>query len=189
MVDYFYTGFESNSMPAGMKALQPYLDDPNCLTNKKQQIEKRLAGMQSLVTGSNAPDFMIKDETGMEVKFSQYPTNRRYKLVLFWSASCDHCKELIKLLYPWYQQLNDKKLVDVFPLSLDDNEADVTLWDKVHPLLEGWKHSRPTGGINSKEANAYFILSTPVMVLVDAQSNKIVALPETVDQLSEVVNK
>jgi thiol-disulfide isomerase/thioredoxin len=188
MVDYFYNGFESNNMLAGMKALQPYLDDPNCLTKKKQQIEKRLAGMQSLVTGSQAPDFRIKDETGKEVNFSQYPTNCRYKLVLFWSASCDHCKELIKSLYPWYQ-LTNKKLVEVIALSLDDNETDVKLWGKVHPLLEGWIHSRPAGGINSKEANAYFILSTPVMVLVDTLTNKIVALPETVEQLSEAVNK
>ncbi len=187
MVDYFYNGFESNNISEGIKALQPYLDDPDCLTNKRQQIEKRLSGMQSLVIGSSAPDFTVKDPTGKEVFFTQYPTCCHYKLVLFWSAGCDHCKELIKGLYPWYQQLSDKKLVDIFALSLDGAEADVTLWDKVHPLLEGWKHVRVHGGINSMEANAYYILSTPVMVLVDAATNKIVALPETVDQLEKAV--
>jgi len=187
MVDYFYNGFESNSIPAGIKALQPYLDDPNCYTNKKQQIEKRLTGIKSLLIGSQAPDFTIKDNAGKETQFVSYPTDCRYKLVLFWSASCDHCKELVKKLYPWYQQLTDKKLVEVIALSMDDSEPDIKLWEKVHPLLEGWKHSRPKGGINSKEANAYFVLSTPVMVLVDTQTNNIVSLPETVEQLASAI--
>jgi len=34
MVDYFYNGFETNNIPAGMKVLQPYLEDLNCITNK-----------------------------------------------------------------------------------------------------------------------------------------------------------
>lgn len=186
MVDYFYNGFEANAIPAGITALQPYLDDPYCHTNKKQQIEKRLAGMKSMLIGSPAPDFIFKDDACVESQFGTYPTSARYKLVLFWSAGCDHCKELIKDLYPWYQQLTDKKMVEVFAIGLDETEPDIQLWDKVHPLLEGWKHTRPAGGINSIVANAYFILSSPTMVLVDAQSNKIVAIPETLAQLVTV---
>ena len=183
MVDYFYNGFETNNIPAGIKALQPYLDDPNCYTNKKQQIEKRLTGMKSLLTGSPAPDFTYKNVAGTETSFLAFPTTSKYKLVLFWGAGCDHCKELIKKLYPWYQQAANKKQLEVFALSMDDTEPDIKLWEKVHPLLEGWNHTSPKGGINSKEANAYFILSTPVMVLVDAKTNNIVAIPETVEQL------
>ena len=36
-------------------------------------------------------------------------------------------------------------------------------------LLPGWKHILTNGGVNSPEANSYFILATPVMVLVDAR--------------------
>ena len=187
MVDYFYNGFEANNIPAGIKVLQPYLDDPTCYTNKKQQIEKRLTGMKTLITGSQAPDFTIKNDTGIQTQFVTYPTTCRYKLVLFWSAGCGHCKELINKLYPWYQQLANKKLVEVFALSMDDTDVDIQLWEKVHSLLEGWKHTRPKGGINSKEANAYYILSTPVMILVDTKTNSIVGMPETVEQLSAAV--
>jgi len=183
MVDYFYNGFEASNIPVGVKALQPYLDDPSCYTNKKQQIEKRLEGIKKLVVGSPAPDFTVTDDADAAKSFVTYPTTCRYKLVLFWSAGCDHCKELIKKLYPWYQQAINKKTVVVFALGMDDTEPDIKLWDKVHPLLEGWKHMLPQGGINSKVANAYFILSSPVMVLVDAQTNNIVAIPETVEQL------
>jgi hypothetical protein len=48
-------------------------------------------------------------------------------------------------------------------------------------------HLRPEGGINSREAKDYFILSTPFMVLVDARTNTIVGLPENVNELSALL--
>ena len=39
--------------------------------------------------------------------------------------------------------------------------------------------------IRSPEATAYFVLATPTLILVDAKTNKIVALPETVEQLEK----
>jgi hypothetical protein len=48
MVDYFYKGFESNNIPDGTKVLKPYLNDPNCLTSKRMEIERRLKGIETL---------------------------------------------------------------------------------------------------------------------------------------------
>ena len=205
MVDYFYTGYESFNMTAGIKMLEPYLNDTLCLTRKRQAIGKRLKGMKTLLIGSLAPDFILDDNAGNTVLFSQYKTNpdTRGKLLLFWSADCGHCTDLVNELYPWYQQLGDslsmpalsgvevskgdKKLVEVFALSLDDTDTEIAVWKNAITQLQGWKHIRCDGGINSKEANAYFILSTPVMILVDAQTNKIIATPESVQQLSEAL--
>ena len=183
MVDYFFSGYESTNMPAGIKMLEPYLNDANCLTKKRQAIEKRLKGMERLVIGSLAPDFTITDDSGNAVLFSKYKSNSRYKLLLFWSADCGHCKELVSKLYPWYQQLSDKKLVSVFALSLDDTSTEIPVWKNAITQLPGWKHIRCQGGINSEQANAYFILSTPVMMLIDAKTNKICAIPENAEQL------
>jgi thiol-disulfide isomerase/thioredoxin len=191
MVDYFYKGYESTNMMAGIKMLEPYLNDPTCLTTKRQAIEKRIAGIKTLKVGTFAPDFTLKDDAGKDVLFSKYKTNSRYKLLLFWSADCGHCKDLATKLYPWWQQLNDtlsnddKTLVDVFALSLDDTETEISIWQSAITQLQGWKHIRCKGGVNSPEANAYFILSTPVMFLVDAKTNKICAIPENVQQLTE----
>ncbi|PLX05720.1 MAG: alkyl hydroperoxide reductase [Marinilabiliales bacterium] len=188
MVDYFNRGYESNGMDAGMKVLEPYLNDSTCLTSKRQAIEKRLAGIKTLKVGTFAPDFTLKDDAGNEVLFSKYKTNNRYKLLLFWSADCGHCKDLTNELYLWWQQLDDKTLVEVFALSLDDTETEITIWKNTIKQLLGWKHLRCKGGVNSPEANAYFILSTPVMFLVDARTNKIFAIPENVQQLSEQIS-
>ena len=71
-----------------------------------ESIEKRLKGIKTLTIGTLAPDFIINTSsnlTGFEnplsfktgTTFHQYKTNSRYKLLLFWSADCGHCKDLV----------------------------------------------------------------------------------------------
>ena len=183
MVDYFYTGFESFNITSGMKMLQPYLDDPNCLTNKRQAIEVRLKGMETLVPGSLAPDFPWKLNSGKVIQFHDFKTEAKYKLVLFWSADCQHCKELMAKLYPWYQNPVYRDMMDVFAISLDETDTEIPAWEKAIVNYPAFKHKRAEKGIRSPEATAYFVLATPTLILVDAKTNKIVALPETVEQL------
>ncbi len=187
MVDYFYIGFESFNMTSGIKMLEPYLNDPRCLTSRRQAIEVRLKGIESLVIGSVAPDFDWKLTSGSTVKFQQFKTEAKYKLVLFWSADCQHCKELMDKLHPWYQNAAKRELMDVFAISLDETETEIPAWEKAKTGLPAFKHKRAAAGIRSPEAAAYFVLSTPMMVLVETSTNKIVALPETVEQLETVL--
>lgn len=187
MVDYFYNGYESFNIQSGFKMLQPYLDDPRCLTKRRQAIETRLEGMQSIVIGSIAPDFDINYITGRTVQFHHYEGKAPYKLVLFWSAECGHCIELVDKLYPWYRMNKDK--IDVFALSMDQTETEIPAWEKAKANLLDWTHKLTEGGVNSPEANAYYILSTPVMILVDAKTNEIVAFPENIDHLNDAINK
>lgn len=189
MVDYFYNGFESNNMPAGIKMLEPYLSDPRCLTSKRLAIEKRLQGIESMVPGSMSPDLMLTNEAGKVFSLHQYKTASKYKLVMFWSADCQHCKDLVAKMYPWYEQISNKKLLDVFAISVDDTESEIPVWEKAKANLPLWKHSRAKGGTNSAEANAYFVLSTPTMVLIDSKTNKIVALPESLEQLEQSIGR
>lgn len=183
MVDYFYNGFESFNMTAGIKMLEPYLNDPLCLTSKRKAIEQRLKGMETLVVGSVAPDFPWKLNSGKMVQFHQYKTEAKYKLVLFWSAECQHCKDLMEKLHPWYQNSANRELMDVFAISLDETETEIPAWEKARLNLPAFKHKRADQGIRSPEAAAYFVLATPTMVLVDTKNNKIVGLPENIEQL------
>ncbi|HEY1023694.1 MAG TPA: redoxin domain-containing protein [Sphingobacteriaceae bacterium] len=186
MVDYFYNGYESFNIEPGIQMLQTYLSDPRCLTSKRLEISKRFKGIETMVPGSMAPDFMTTDASGKPVLFSKYKTDLSYKLVLFWSADCHHCKELVKELYPWYQAIG-KDYMDVFAMSLDFTDLEISRWEEAKSKLAGWKHSRPEGGVNSPVADAYYVLSTPVMVLVDSKTNKIVALPGNVGQLEKPI--
>ncbi|MDI6033756.1 redoxin domain-containing protein [Flavobacterium sp. LB2P84] len=185
MVDYFYNGFETFNISVGIKMLEPYLNDPLCLTNKRKAIAQRLKGMETLVVGSVAPDFSWKLNSGKMIAFHHYKTEAKYKLVLFWSADCHHCKALMEKLYPWYQEPSNRELMDVFAISLDETETEILAWEKEKTQLTNFKHKRAEQGIRSPEANAYFVLSTPTMILVDSKTNTIVALPDTVTALQK----
>lgn len=189
MVDYFFKGYEGFNITKGMQMLQPYLEDPRCLTSKRLEIERRLQGIETIRPGVTPPDFNTTDANGKPVTFLNYKTTSKYKLVLFWSADCQHCKELIQKLYPWYLQVGGKRLMEVFAISVDYTETELKAWEAEKVKLNGWKHSKAEGGINSPEANAYFILATPVMVLVDSKTNKIVAMPDNVDDLEKAIKE
>ena len=169
MVDYFYAGYESFGIKKGMMMLQPYLDDPNCLTSKRQQIVRRLESMNKLVAGSPAPDFSLENSDGSLFSFRSYKGITKLKLLLFWSADCEHCRNLVSQLNQWYQQSGNSDKLDIIAVSVDDTETEIPVWEKAVKDLPGWRHLRAKGGVNSEVANKYAILSTPAMFLVDSK--------------------
>jgi len=189
MVDYFYKGFESNNIPSGMKVLEPYTNDPNCLTSKRMEIDRRLKGMQTLVTGSKAPNIELEAEEGKVYDLYKSDAGTPYTLLVFWSADCSHCVETVNALFPWSQlQVNKTKLA-VVAISLDETETEIKTWQQKTTTLSGWKHIRAKEGVRSKVASDYFVLATPVMILLDSKTKKIVALPETIPQIEALLSK
>jgi len=183
MVDYFYVGYESYGINKGMTMLQQHINNPNCLTSKKQQIIKRLEGMTKLISGVLSPDFVLVDNDSNKFNFHAYKGAAEYKLLLFWSAGCEHCQQLVKELIQWYNEPENKKKLDVIAVSLDETETEVQKWKNDIINLPGWKHLCAKEGINSAVANDYAILSTPVMFLVGSESNIIKAIPDNLDKL------
>ena len=189
MVDYFYRGYETNGITAGMTVLKPYLDDPQCLTSKRQEITRRLKGMETLKAGSPAPDISLNDAEGKRFELSRFETQGRYILLLFWSAGCSHCVEMVDHLFPWQQQPKVQGKMKVIAISLDETETEVKAWDQKIRQLTGWKHMRAAEGVRSKVAADYFVLATPVMVLLDAKTREIVATPDTPEELNKAMQE
>ena len=187
MVDYFYRGFESNNIPAGMKVLEPYLDDPDCLTTKRLEIEKRLKGMKTLVPGSRAPEIAMNDTEGNKFELSTFYAGTNYLLLIFWSAGCSHCMEMVEKLYPWQQQPEIGEKMKVIAINLDETEPEIKAWEKQLETLKGWKHLHAADGVRSKVAGDYFVLATPVMVLIDAKAKTIVSLPDNPEELKKAI--
>jgi len=183
MVDYFYRGFESNDLPQGMKVLEPYLNDPACPTTKRMEIERRLKGMETLMPGVVAPDFVLNNNDNTPVRLSESTKGSGYILLLFWSADCSHCAETVKTLYPWSLKPEISSNLEVMAISLDETDAEITAWNNKITGLKGWTHLRAKEGINSKVANDYFILATPVMILIDRKTGKIVEMPGSTAEL------
>ena len=187
MVDYFYRGFETNGITAGMKILEPYMNDPNCLTSKRLEIARRLEGIKTLLPGTKAPDITMKDIEGNLFSLYTFEPQSRYLLILFWAAGCSHCMETVSKLYPWQQQKELLEKITVLAISLDESETEIKLWEKKKTELKGWKHLGEPLGVRSQVANDYYILSIPVMILLDAKSKNIIALPNTVEELMAAI--
>ena len=188
MVDYFFNGYESFNITEGIKMLQPYLDDPDCLTSKRLEINKRLTGIETLVPGTKAPNITITDSENKPFNLYNLRTEKKLILLLFWSADCSHCQETAGKLYSWYKDEDAKQKLDIVAISVDETVSETGKWEKQITEMKGWTHLRAEEGLRSKTANDYYILGVPVMILIDAKSKEIIALPDTAEQLVELIN-
>jgi hypothetical protein len=68
-------------------------------------------------------------------------------------------------------------------LSLDETETEIEARQKKLTEHINWKHQRAAEGVRSKVANDYFILATPVMILLDTKTKEIVAMPANLNEL------
>lgn len=187
MVDYFYTGYETNGIDAGMLILEPYLNDPECLTSRRLEIHKRLQGIETLVPGTSAPNFVIPDSQGELFELTSMKTPARFILLLFWSTGCSHCAGLAAELYPWHQQPQIINQVEVVAVSLDETETETELWRQTILEFPGWVHLHDPAGVNGEAASAYYLVSTPVLFLLDAGTKTIVGLPQSLEELKRVI--
>jgi cytochrome oxidase Cu insertion factor (SCO1/SenC/PrrC family) len=183
MVDYFYIGYESYGLDKGTKMLQKHIDNPNCLTSKKQEIIKRLEGMKKLVPEAKSPNFILMDNKGNKFDFHSYKGKAPFKLLLFWSASCEHCQQFVNSFSKWYNDPENKDKIDVVAISVDETEAEVKKWENIIGTLPGWIHLHAKEGVNSQVANDYDILGTPTMFLIESESNIIKSVPKEFEEL------
>lgn len=183
MVDYFYAGYETYGIKSGMAMLREHINDPRCLTSKKQQITKRLEGMVKLVPGALSPEFVISDYEGNNFYFHKWKGQARYKLLLFWSSGCEQCHQLINSLLKWHNEPASKEKLDIIAVNLDDSETEARKSKIAKVNLFGWKNLHAKEGVNSPVANDYAVLSTPVMFLIGSESNIIESTPGNLEQL------
>ncbi|MFV0291425.1 MAG: thioredoxin-like domain-containing protein, partial [Mangrovibacterium sp.] len=186
MVDYFYQGYESYDITMGIKMLEQHIKNPNCLTSKKQEILRRLEGMAVLVEGSLAPEFDAQMPNGMQVHFKGVSEDKDFGLLIFYDSTCGHCTELLKELKTWYEKPDNRVWYDIITISVDNER---TQWREFHakenPL---WTDIWAPGGINSQVCKDYYILSSPVVFIID-KNQEILATPVNVKEVIEFLNK
>jgi len=187
MVDYFFNGYESFNIEEGIKMLEPYLNDPNCLTTRRQEINKRLKGIETMVPGATAPDIIMIDVEDKPFELNVFQTEKKYLLLLFWSADCNHCIETLDRLHSLYQQTEIQRRLEIIAISMDETESEILKWQQKIRELKGWTQIRAYDGLRSKVANDYYILGIPVMVLLNSKTKEIVSLPEDTGQLENLL--
>ena len=119
-----------------------------------------MAGRPPLV-GSPAPEIVLKDLQGQEVKLSDL----RGKIVLlnFWATWCKPCKEEMPAMQASYDKLRDQGFVVLAVNELEDTDKVIEhIRTHGHTFLVVMDH-------DNRVANRYGVVGLPASFLIDRQ--------------------
>jgi len=185
IVDYLVGGFERYHFDKVLDYIAENYSPEQCENeDRKTDLQTRLAKYAELATGKEAPEIVINDLEGNEVKLSKMRSE--YTLILFWASWCPHCNEILPEIHNIYINSVSRKTLEVISVSLDNEKSE---WQKA--LEEGkytWLNCSDLKGWDSKAAIDYNVYATPTMFLVD-KKNTIVAKPITFKELKNALIK
>ncbi len=185
MVDYFYTGFETYNIQPGIKMLEEHINNPLCLTSRKREIATRLQGMGKLKPGIQAPEITVQNVDGKDqiINFSRGEMD--FHLLVFYDSECGHCNHLLKDLQQWYNVPENSVWMDIYTVALDNEQEK---WISFHnEKAFPWTDMHAVGGVNSKAAADYYILSAPQMFVMN-NNGQLEAMPASVEELNRFLH-
>jgi len=189
VIDYLFNGYESMGFTSGILMLKPCVIDPKCPASKKSSIQMRIESLSKIFPGAQAPNFTFTTASQKKLSIVSPESSKTYKILIFWSADCEHCRDFVSQFYPWFEKANLSGFFDVLALSVDYTETEVAAWEKTIVNLPLWEHIRLAQGMASPEAKAYYVLSTPTIFIIDSKIGKIAAIPQSVKDIYDFLNQ
>ena len=172
---YGFSEMGANAVVDYMVGL-PYLEYLNADAGQRNEMLRIAETYRRVKIGSKAPDIQSVTINGQE--FNLYDDDADYTVVLFWSYSCSHCRDLIKTFRYFVRKYDNVTLVTV------NVSGDLK---QVKRLL---RRSRLTKQINicdgdgweSKIVDDYAIDMTPSIILLD-KNKTIIAKPLSIKEI------
>lgn len=185
IVKYLVGGFEQYHFDKVLDYIaENYTPDQCENEERKSDLQTRLEKYAELSIGKPAPEIVINDNTGEEVKLSKIRSD--YTLIIFWASWCPHCNEMLPQIQNIYQSSINDRQMSILAISLDNNKEE---WETA---LQGnqytWTNASELKGWESQSAIDYNIYATPSMYLLDKHKN-IVAKPITMEELKQALFK
>ncbi len=130
-----------------------------------------------------APDFVLKDIEGKDVRLSNY----KGKIVVleFWATWCPPCKATIPELVALQRKYAEKGLV-VLGVSIDEGD---NLPSKLSAFSKENKMNYPILIGNEEISRAYGVISIPVTVLIGRDNRIISSYKGYVDNLEALISQ
>jgi peroxiredoxin len=142
-------------------------EKPKAAYTKKMQ--SFLEAPRRLAIGKQAPEILVSDPNGKQVKLSQF--RGKWVLLDFWASWCKPCIGELPFLSDVQKRFGPKGFT-VFSISVDENPKD---WQKAMVTYRmHWAHGRDFSQGTSQSAQVYAVSSLPSTYLIDP-SGKIVA--------------
>lgn len=184
MVDYFYNGYETYNITAGLEMLEKHSANPLCLTSRKAEIARRTEGIKKLVPGVIVPRLTLHNFDDLEVAVDTHTCDKGFRLIVFYDSECGHCHDLLAALQKWYAITENSVWLDVVSIATDRTRKG---WETYHTEKAfPWADLYAPEGVNSKAAADYYVLSAPCMYLVD-KTGKLLGIPNTVNEIDEMI--
>jgi peroxiredoxin len=183
VVEFLLEGFELLSMEQVQMHLADYYLDEACESDIVELVLSRMEGYKLMSPGKQAPDFVIRDVKGKNYQLSGL--GHSYVLVLFWSSTCDACRELLPELHNWYLSENSYDL-EVVAISIDTSVANFEyIYKQLNP---SWISSHDPLGWYGKISSDYHVYATPTLFLLDRERT-ILARPSGFRQFVRTVRR
>ena len=128
---------------------------------------------QNILVGKTAPELIMQDTMGFA--HSLHRMRNDYKLLVFWSPSCGHCKTIIPAVNDVYKKWKDTYNIGIYGVLSEPDDNSVKVWKRLineRNLHDGWIHLN--GGVaNVDWREVYDVQTTPQIFLLD-KDNKII---------------
>ena len=118
-----------------------------------------MAGGAAQLTGSEAPDFVLKSVAGENLRLSEY--RGQVVMLSFWAAWCGDCRAQLEGLGDMYTRYQDAG-VELLAVSLDQSPKQAQ--DAAAALGGSYPVLHDAGG---EVGRLYDVSKMPVMVLID----------------------
>ena len=157
-----------------------------------EQIE-RANKWERLLVGREAPELILFDTLRRAHSLHHMPG--RYTLLLFWSPTCGHCRDIIPALYNSFNALADSLDMTAFSILTEPDESTLAKWKAFlvehHMDNPRWVH------LSGAEANVdwrevYDVTSTPQVYLIDNRDHTFIAKKlnaDLFDQICRTLNR
>ena len=183
VVEFLLEGFDLLKMERVQMHLADHYLDENCESDIVELVLSRMGGYKKMTPGQLAPDFILRDVEGRNFQLSE--PGHTYVLVLFWSSTCEACRELLPELHDWYLTENNYDL-EVVAISIDTSVANFEyLYKQIGPA---WITAHDPLGWHGKLSSDYHVYATPSLFLLDRERT-ILARPGSFRQFQRSLKK
>ena len=151
-----------------------------------EQIE-RANKWERLLVGRVSPELILFDTVHHAHSLHHMPG--RYTLLLFWSPTCGHCRDIIPAVYKVYEKYADSLNVSAFAILTEPDDQTVVKWKKFladHQMTDSRWVNLNGGEANVDWREVYDITTTPQIFLIDNRDHKFVAKKLGADILESV---
>ena len=154
-----------------------------------EQVE-RAGRWERLLVGREAPELILFDTTRRVYSLHHMPG--RYTLLLFWSPTCGHCRDIIPAIYKVFDRVADSLDMSAFAILTEPDEATLKKWKRF--LEEHHMDNRRWVNLNGGEANVdwrevYDVQTTPQIYLIENKEHKFVAKKLNAQLLEQIVKQ